>query len=289
MSRVGVSHHSHFFLLPPSNPVELTMKTTLKCNICLLFFVFHVTEKHSLVLSFATSRSSALVGSSPARPTSLKLPRTIVPIQATPSEEQASGVVPYKDLSTAAIMPLTLIGKTTSLLVSASVFCAIAYFRDAITFSLFLGSVSNGILSKILKRFVNQSRPADISDAVTTKPADKGMPSSHAMSLGFICTFAACQVAIPAIQWSLLVYAVVSLVYRVHVKLHTTAQVMVGGILGTVNGYMWWRLTVGDNPWSINVADWITANVLDEATGLLPYPMLLVPLVVGGLIVGSFE
>jgi hypothetical protein len=82
------------------------------------------------------------------------------------------------------------------------------------------------------------------------------------------------------------------LIYRVQVKLHTKEQVVVGVVMGSCNGYTWWRLTTMgiDIPFHhINVGDWITSYVLDETTGLLPWPMLVIPLVVGGLTVGSVE
>ena len=198
----------------------------------------------------------------------------------------SSEAVPVSPVVT---MPLKLIGKTTSVLVAGSVFAAMAYYRDAITFALFLGSVSNGILSKVLKRILNQSRPAELheSDDVIDKPGDNGMPSSHAMSLGFICTFTALNA--PWAQAPLAFYSIASLIYRVQVKLHTWEQVVVGLVVGSTNGYAWWHLTVGDNPFGICVGDWISAHLLDATTGLLPYHMLAVPLVIGGLTVGSFE
>ena len=195
-------------------------------------------------------------------------------------------------------MPLDLIGKTTSILVAGSVFVAIAYYRDAISVSLFVGSILNAILSKMLKAIINQSRPAELatSDRVSTKPADNGMPSSHAMSLGFIGIYTGLQ--IPWTQYLIAVYTVVSLLYRVQVKLHTYSQVLVGLVLGVANGYVWWHWTTGtawinissshtSNINGIHIADWITKYVLKD--GVLPYPMLLVPLIVGGLTVGSIE
>lgn len=47
-----------------------------------------------------------------------------------------------------------------------------------------IGSVSNSGLSVVLKRILNQERPA------TTLRTDPGMPSSHAQSISFISAFA---------------------------------------------------------------------------------------------------
>ena len=47
-----------------------------------------------------------------------------------------------------------------------------------------IGSVSNSALSVVLKRILNQARPA------TTSRTDPGMPSSHAQSISYISLFA---------------------------------------------------------------------------------------------------
>jgi len=71
-------------------------------------------------------------------------------------------------------------------------------------------------------------------------------------------------------------------------KLHTWGQVGVGFTLGCLNGIAWWHLCMGDNPWNVNVMDWVTANFLNE-NGILPWPMLVIPALIGLAIVGSFE
>ena len=47
-----------------------------------------------------------------------------------------------------------------------------------------IGSVSNATLCVVLKRMLNQARPA------TTSRTDPGMPSSHAQSISYISLFA---------------------------------------------------------------------------------------------------
>jgi membrane-associated phospholipid phosphatase len=185
---------------------------------------------------------------------------------------------------------IRLVGSTTSLLVGGSVFCTIVWYRNALTVSLFIGSVSNGILSKILKRLLRQERPitASVEDATTSNdiiPNDHGMPSSHAMSLGFIGMFTAWQFPITAVP--LVVYVAMSLYYRVCIKaFHTWEQIGVGLVLGSINGTLWWHWTAMANS---SLTRWISEHLLTTSDGLLPYSLLWVPLLVGGLTVSSFE
>nr|VDC98330.1 unnamed protein product [Brassica rapa] len=99
-----------------------------------------------------------------------------------------------------------------------------------------IGSVSNSALSAALKRILNQERP------VATLRSDPGMPSSHAQSISFISVFTIFSV----VEWlgtnelslflSGLILALASYFtwLRVSQKLHTTSQVVVGAIFGSV-------------------------------------------------------
>lgn len=182
---------------------------------------------------------------------------------------------------------IKVVGSTTSLVVGGSVFLAIAWYRNALTVSLFIGAVSNGILSKILKRLLQQERPITMTtESIDTNlPNDHGMPSSHAMSLGFIGMFTAWQ--FPSTAGLLIIYVGMSLFYRVRVKsFHTWEQIIVGFIIGSINGSLWWHWTNDPNSALIH---WISDRLLIGENGLLPYSMLWIPLVVGGLTVSSFE
>ena len=190
-------------------------------------------------------------------------------------------------LNISIMAPLSAIGASTSFVVSAVFFVVLAWQRDALMVSFFIGAISNGILSKVLKKIINQTRPAELETAdLKLKPSDGGMPSSHAMSLGFISTFTALH--LPWTRVWLVLYVVLSLVYRVQVNLHTWQQIAVGSIVGSCNGYAWFRLCTGNNPWNVRVLDFVAAHFLDDS-GRLPLPMLLVPVLLGAAIVGSFE
>lgn len=65
------------------------------------------------------------------------------------------------------------IGSTTSMFVAITFFVLLAVKRDALMVSFFIGAINNGILSKVLKKLLNQERPAEISETVKDKPSDK--------------------------------------------------------------------------------------------------------------------
>jgi membrane-associated phospholipid phosphatase len=182
---------------------------------------------------------------------------------------------------------LFAIGGTTSITVAGTFFIVLAYQRDALMVSFFIGSILNGILSKVLKKVLNQDRPISVSGAVE-QPSDKGMPSSHAMSLGFIGTFTALTIDWTGVPIAL--YGATSLYYRVQTKLHTKEQVAVGLLVGSINGALWRVLVDGNNPLlpKINIMAFVTENIMDQH-GILPIPYLVVPVIVGALVVGSFE
>lgn len=179
-------------------------------------------------------------------------------------------------------MAVKVIGSSTSFVVSGLFFAVLAWRRDALVVSFFIGSIVNAILSKILKKIINQTRPLELDD--DNHPGDKGMPSSHAMSLGFIATFVALEY--PIVQIPSVIYTIVSLWYRIQVKLHTWQQIVVGAVLGSLHGWIWFHLCHGDNPWNIHIMDMVTKYFLVE--GVLPIPLLAVPLLIGAATIGSF-
>lgn len=138
------------------------------------------------------------------------------------------------------------IGSTTSTFVAGTFFVVLAYQRDAFMLTFFTGSILNGITSKLLKKVLNQDRPVgyEQDSSIKVKPSDKGMPSSHAMSLGFIGIYTAIALCTEVLMTygfaaqiaactSLVVYIVISLVYRVKSQLHTTDQVIAGLFFGS--------------------------------------------------------
>ena len=201
-----------------------------------------------------------------------------------------------KEESTILHQVTTKVGKTASTIVSVSFFLLLAYQRDAIILTLWIGSILNAIASKVAKKVLNHERPAELqdSDKIKLKPSDGGMPSSHAMSLSFIGTSILGGV-IPA-EYRLVsgiamaIYATIALRYRVRDHLHTVDQVAVGVVLGLVNALAWLQFAVGSSSENAGVIlSYVQKNWVSAETGLFPYSALSIPIVVGILVVGSFE
>jgi len=211
--------------------------------------------------------------------------------------------------------------------------------------TFFIGSIINGIISKILKRLLKQDRPngytntntnttsnesttRTITGINTIKPSDNGMPSSHAMSLGFIGTFTTIELyknlmvffqgssdvaataattaatvggfgfgslgsllfvyGVCSLLW---IYVAISLIYRVQSQLHTKEQVWVGLIGGTTNALLWKSLAQGTNTLfpTINIMNLVSTYLLPADSGILPVQWLIVPAIIGAAVVGSFE
>ena len=200
-----------------------------------------------------------------------------------------------KEESTILHQVTTKVGKTASTIVSVSFFLLLAYQRDAIILTLWIGSIINAIASKVAKKVLNHERPAELqdSDKIKLKPSDGGMPSSHAMSLSFIGTSILGGV-IPA-EYRLvssivmIIYAATALRYRVRDHLHTVDQVAVGLVLGLANALAWLKFAVGSSENTGAVISYVQQNWVSAETGLFPYSALSIPIVVGILVVGSFE
>jgi len=134
------------------------------------------------------------------------------------------------------------INKATKYLVTASAFCVLAYKHDAAVCWSLVGAVLNSFLCKVLKRIFNHSRPS------TAVKEDPGMPSSHAQSIGYLATYAAAGLLGASIGSTLVTYcssAVIQVLsvflswLRIKTGYHTTAQVLVGYVFGTMAALSW--------------------------------------------------
>ena len=132
-------------------------------------------------------------------------------------------------------------------------------------YRLILGSALNSVLSKILKRLFNISRP---KAAIDEGHDDPGFPSSHAHMLAFIATFFTLEIQmlefdmLPSNLFQLSFSDEVSVVLgkdntsfciwlfallggylRVHLQRHTVGQVLAGFVSGTLGGLAWYSIS----------------------------------------------
>lgn len=178
---------------------------------------------------------------------------------------------------------------------SVGVFLLVAYQRDAIILTIWIGSILNAVLSKVAKKILNHERPAELqsTEKIKLKPSDGGMPSSHAMSLGFVGTSITCGVV--PLEYRLIAgvamaaYSAIALRYRVRDHLHTVEQVAVGLLFGVGNALAWLKFGVGSGNEAGTVLLYVQNHWVSAETGLFPYSALAIPIVVGISVVGSFE
>ncbi|KAL7558090.1 hypothetical protein ACA910_020042 [Epithemia clementina (nom. ined.)] len=174
-----------------------------------------------------------------------------------------------------------MVGSHTSIVVSGLFYAALVWKRNGFMAAFFLGSIGNAILGKILKKMIQQTRPPDmVVSALRLKPSDGGMPSSHAMSLGFIGTF----ILLHQPYWfvPIFILTATSLLYRVQVRLHSWDQIAVGLVVGSTNAMFYYTFAES------SVIEFLNQTIMNKQ-GLLPYPFLIVPTVVGAAVVGSLE
>ncbi|XVF62068.1 hypothetical protein PTKIN_Ptkin08bG0187300 [Pterospermum kingtungense] len=118
----------------------------------------------------------------------------------------------------------------------------ILWRHDAEALWMAMGSIVNALLSIGLKQVFNQERP------VAGLKSDPGMPSSHAQSIFFTVVFAIASI----LEWqgvnelsvsiSLLALAFGSYFswLRVSQQLHTTNQILVGAVTGSIFSILWY-------------------------------------------------
>jgi membrane-associated phospholipid phosphatase len=264
----------------------------------------------SLLHPHRNNRSQELLLRSPATPLlseKVAMSATSLKGTGTTSEDDHATSLSLSSSSVSDVL-ISKIGSTTSTVVAGTFFIVLCYKRDALMVSFFLGAICNAIFGKVLKKFLKIERPeiavavavtdgdenSERIDAVVApdidtidRPSDNGMPSSHAMSLGFICTFVA--LLLPKTTIPLLAYAAISLIYRVRVNLHTVDQIAVGAVLGTFDGAVWWQLCTTNGFHGFNIVELVSSSGMMNDYGLLSWYLLAVPALIGAAVVGSVE
>nr|CAD1838317.1 unnamed protein product [Ananas comosus var. bracteatus] len=133
------------------------------------------------------------------------------------------------------------INQMSKWIVAALFGLVILWKHDAEALWAAMGSVVNSWLSITLKRILNHERPSALR-------SDPGMPSSHAQSIFYAAVFAifSCNGLLAGDQhshnntWIAIVACGSYLSWlRVSQQLHTVSQVLVGAVLGSTCGIVW--------------------------------------------------
>jgi dolichyldiphosphatase len=131
-----------------------------------------------------------------------------------------------------ALTALAVVNEATKFVVSFAALCVLLHFRNAAAAAALFGSILTSLAGKLLKRLLAHARPAG------ARKADPGMPSSHAVSLGYLATYAASALFASSTSRHLLWPAALQALglaltaLRVVLGYHTVPQVVVGYALG---------------------------------------------------------
>ena len=148
--------------------------------------------------------------------------RTVAAAAPTSSPQPTSG----------ALTALAVVNEATKFVVSFAAFCVLLHFRNAAAAVALFGSILTSLAGKLLKRLLAHARPAG------ARKADPGMPSSHAVSLGYLATYAAsalfARVSSRHLLWPAALQAtgLALTALRVVLGYHTVPQVVVGYAFG---------------------------------------------------------
>ncbi|KAF3332806.1 lipid phosphate phosphatase epsilon 1 [Carex littledalei] len=135
------------------------------------------------------------------------------------------------------------INKSSKWMVAGLFGLMILWKHDAEVLWAATGSIFNSYISVTLKRILNHERPSGLR-------SDPGMPSSHAQSIFYVSVFA----LLSLMQWlgvnvltgslgaAILAFGSYFSWLRVSQQLHTTSQVLVGALLGTIVSIAWFWL-----------------------------------------------
>ncbi|CAH2104797.1 unnamed protein product [Euphydryas editha] len=127
----------------------------------------------------------------------------------------------------------------------------ILFRRDLHTIAFFFGTLVNEVLNIILKHLICEARPLSRGHLYN----EYGMPSSHAQFVWFFSIYVLYFFAIRLhhinnnsiisalwriiIVGSCLILSLIVSIGRVYLHYHTTAQVIVGGIIGVIFATIW--------------------------------------------------
>lgn len=145
------------------------------------------------------------------------------------------------------------------ILVTTMVAVAILYFRSIHACYIAAGGVLAAIVAKTLKRIIRQPRPAPLAKSLVPQAKGYGMPSSHSQVVAYFGVYlqlvfmtSSQHPLLSVLSFIILNGFCISIYFsRVHLGNHSPAQVVVGGILGTLIAVAWFLL------WQSTILPWL--------------------------------
>ena len=130
--------------------------------------------------------------------------------------------------------------------------CFLLYKKNMLLSLYIIGSILNTALNGILKDIIKQPRPTeDIRIFNASKMLDKrfgydryGMPSGHAQSVFFSTVYIYFALDNKYISLIYLAISLITMYQRVKYKNHTIFQVIVGAIVGSFVGYLFYLFAI---------------------------------------------
>ena len=104
----------------------------------------------------------------------------------------------------------------------------------------FFGIISLQVIVKILKRLIKQKRPSQ------KLKSDYGMPSTRAAVVSFIATYLILIVKNLSLETKILagIFVITSCYMKYHLKEHSIGQLLIGGSIGIISGYMLYKINL---------------------------------------------
>lgn len=177
---------------------------------------------------------------------------------------------------------MTLLAQT-QYMAAFAVGVGVMYLQNGMAARYLLGAGANSVLSKVLKRVLNQERP---ETSLAQGKVDPGLPSSHAHMLSYLAASLFLDdfllpplLGVFPVKYCVALLAGIGSSWRVHIGRHTVLQVVVGIGTGSA-GAFGWRKFWESVPKLETYFD-ATIEELRKSHPLLAFPLVLSAAVAG--------
>ena len=104
----------------------------------------------------------------------------------------------------------------------------------------FFGIISLQVIVKILKRLIKQKRPSQ------KLKSDYGMPSTRGAVISFIATYLILIIKNLSLETKIFagIFVLTSCYIKYYLKEHSIEQLLVGGSIGVITGYILYKINI---------------------------------------------